>query len=160
MNRLHNNVCNRSFSSTLTVNGRGGFHTAVAIAFLLILAAISFHGHASDGGIVQQGTWTKKTASINGSWRIVEENGRLFLELDEDFKTKKAPDLKAFLSPRPLSGLRGATAIQGATLIGALSSQKGKQRLALPATVNLSDFRSLIIHCEKYDKLWGGAELK
>ena len=53
-----------------------------------------------------------------------------------------------------------AMAPQGAMLVGPLSNHKGKQRLALPATVNIGDFRSLIIHCEQYDKLWGGADLK
>ena len=139
---------------------------SIGAGLLLVVAGVV---SIADGGLVALieapflviiGVWTKKAAAIKGSWRIVEDNGRLYLELDEDFKTKKAPDLKVFLSPRPLSDLDGATAPQGAALIGALSSHKGKQRLAVPASIKLGDFRTLIIHCEKYDKLWGGANLK
>ncbi len=150
----------RSFNVLQASEGWTAFRFAAAVTVLMILAAVPVQSFAEDSEVLAQGVWTKKTAAIKGSWRIVEDNGRRYLELDQEFKTKKAPDLKAFLSPRSVSDLKGATATQGATLIGALSSHKGKQRLAVPATVNMNDFRSLIIHCEKYDKLWGGADLR
>ena len=105
------------------------------------------------------GDWTKKSFKIAGSWRIVEEDGQRFLELDAAFKTKKAPDLKLFLSRQALADATGKNATRDALLIAPLDSHQGAQRYKLP-DVELNDYPTLLLHCEKYSKLWGGAPLR
>lgn len=123
----------------------------VLFSFLLALPLVAATLH--------QGKWTKKGYSIAGTWQIVEEGGRKFVVLDDAFKTKNAPDLKIFLSPRSVAELNNRNATQGSVLVGPLQSPKGAQRLEIPSGTNLSSHRSILIHCEKYSKLWGAAAL-
>jgi len=126
---------------------------ALAFAGLLVLPAI-----AADKALFE-GTWSKKGYDIAGHWQIVEEHGKVFVELDQAFRTKNGPDLKIFLSPRPLSELNNRNVLEGALLVGPLSHPKGSQRLAVPAGTDLGRYKTIVIHCEKYSKLWGGAAL-
>lgn len=105
------------------------------------------------------GSWTKKSFAINGSWSIVEKNGANVLVLGPSFKTKSAPDLKIFLSTNQLSELNGRNATNGSVLISPLKSNKGAQEYVIPANIDISQYQSLIIHCEAYSKLWGGSAL-
>ena len=108
---------------------------------------------------LHQGKWTKKGYPIAGTWQIVEEGGRKLVVLDDAFKTKNAPDLKIFLSPKPVAELDNRNATQGSVLVGPLQSAQGAQKLAIPPGTNLGSYRSILIHCEKYSKLWGAAAL-
>ncbi|MEM6457742.1 MAG: DM13 domain-containing protein [Acidobacteriota bacterium] len=131
------------------------------IVLLLVIALAVSTGAALAADALAHGSWTKKSFKIAGTWKIVDEGGTRYVELDAAFKTKKAPDLKLFLHPLPLSAVNGKNAASnGAVLIHQLDSHKGAQRYALPADVDLSQFRTLLVHCEKYSKLWGGAPLR
>lgn len=105
------------------------------------------------------GSWTKKNYSVAGAWSIVADGTDRFVVLDEEFATRRAPDLKVFLSPLPLDALSDGNATSGSFRIAKLEKHKGSQRFSIPAEVNLEDFKSLLIHCEKYSKLWAGAKL-
>lgn len=129
-------------------------YAVVATLATLMLATVAL---ASE--VLHQGQWTKKGFSIEGSWSIVEENGQRYVVLDEAFRTKSAPDLKLFLSPRQPSAVTGANATQESAFLGALESHRGAQKIAIPANVDLSQFTTLVLHCEKYSKLWGVALL-
>ena len=109
--------------------------------------------------VVHEGVWTKKNFDSAGTWRIVERDGAYFVSLDADFRTRRAPDLKLFLSPGDAAGLTNETAVNGSLFIAALSSNRGAQEYRLPDDVDLSDFRSIIIHCEAFTKLWSAADL-
>lgn len=118
--------------------------TLAAALFFSITAA------AADSS----GTWTKKSQEIEGTWKI--ENDTLTLS---QFSTPKAPDLKIFLSPRSMSSLSNRNAEDGAVLIAPLKSPKGDQSYPLPPDLDLTQFKSILIHCKKYTKLWGAADL-
>jgi hypothetical protein len=105
------------------------------------------------------GDFTKKKYNIKGDWTIIEKDGQTVLRLSEDFKTKSGPDLKIFLSPKSVETVTGKTATNGSVLLSALHSNKGTQDYVIPATLNLGDFASVLIHCEAYSVLWGGANL-
>ena len=92
---------------------------------------------------------------MSGSWSITGNT----LTISDDFKTKSAPDLNIFLSTAPLSQLNGRNATRNATLVSPLASASGGQQYQLPAGIDLSQFQTIIIHCEAYSKLWGGAPL-
>ncbi|MEM7384595.1 MAG: DM13 domain-containing protein [Verrucomicrobiota bacterium] len=117
------------------------------------ITALLFTG----GALAQEaaGTWTKKSHAIKGSWKIA--NSQITLT---DFSTKKAPDLKIFLSPLTVGELKNKNALKGAKLISKLKSHKGTQTYAIPKGVDLSQYKTVIIHCEKYTKLWGASALK
>lgn len=107
----------------------------------------------------QTGGFEKSTFKIRGDWQILEENGQTIFRVSEDFKTKNGPDLKLFLSPKAVGDVTGSTATNGAVRLGVLMSNKGSQDYIIPANIDLSQFNSILIHCEAYSKLWGGANL-
>ncbi|MEO0613397.1 MAG: DM13 domain-containing protein [Pseudomonadota bacterium] len=105
------------------------------------------------------GVWTKKSFRVSGDWSIYEKDGQTFIELSDDFKTKKAPDLKIFLSTKSVDAVNGRNATEGAILIAPLTSHKGGQVYLVPSTIDVSDYESILIHCEAYSKLWSAATL-
>ena len=109
--------------------------------------------------ILHSGEWTKKSFRSSGTWTIYTEGGSTYIKLSSDFKTRGAPDLKIFLSPLAPGDTNGRNATNGSVLVAPLSSNKGEQVYKIPANVNLSDFQSVLIHCEQYSKLWSAAAL-
>lgn len=105
------------------------------------------------------GEWTKKSFKSSGTWEIYVEGDKSFVKLSADFRTRNAPDLKIFLSPLSASEATGRNATDGAVLISPLSSNAGEQVYEIPADVDLGAFKSILIHCEQYSKLWSAADL-
>lgn len=106
-----------------------------------------------------QGNFTKKRYTVHGSWEIVTLNGEKIIRFSDGFKTKNGPDLKVFLSPSKLDSLGKKTDVTNAVNIGVLKSNKGEQTYRLPEGVELSDYKSVLIHCEAYSVLWGGFDI-
>jgi len=122
--------------------------------FLLsCLLFVSVLAHAEN-------TFTKINYNIKGSWRLEEKDGKQVLILDESFKTRNAPDLKLFLSPLPIEQVTNENATNNSAFVAELTRNKGAQTYTLPDSINLSDYKSLVIHCQKFTKVWGGANLK
>ncbi len=130
--------------------------TAAILASAAVAPAV-----AQDSGetVLFTGEWAKKSFNSRGVWSIVEEGDERFVVLSDDFRTRGAPDLKIFLSPKAAGELNGDNATDGSFLVAELSSNRGGQRYALPADLDLSQYASIIIHCEQYSKLWSVATL-
>ena len=114
----------------------------------------------ADGETIQKSEWTKKSFKIKGVAELKNEDGTIHLILGDDFKTKNAPDLKFFLSPKPIADITGENILEGAVFIADLKKNKKAQSYTLPAGTDLSAFKSLVLHCEKYSKVWGGFDLE
>lgn len=133
-------------------------------SFLLILLVVP----AAAADVVAEGQWTTADYDVAGTWTIVEESGRLYVTLGDDFETKNGPDLHILLSPRPFAELTNGNAANGALVAGLLKTRdtslflkkmKGAQRLALPEGTDLGAYRSIVIHCVEFSHLWAGADL-
>lgn len=127
------------------------------LALALLASFAASNAFAEDAP--RAGSWTKKSVRTSGSWRIITEGDRQVVVLGDDFKTSKAPDLKIFLSPLPLEEVGNKNAVQGSLLVGKLTSYKGGQRLLIPAGTDLGKYKSLLLHCEQYTKLFAAAAL-
>ncbi len=113
---------------------------------------------AADGEI-SSGLWTQKGYSIMGEWKVIERDNKIIIVFGDDFKTRKGPDLKVYLSTRSIGSLDDRSVESTSIKIGPLKSSKGPQEYQLPEGINLNEFASLVIHCEAYSHLWGGANL-
>lgn len=134
---------------------------ALQLFLLGMLLMLAPQALAADGDTtVHQGSWSKKSHSTSGTWKIVKNGDDHFVVLDSRFKTRSAPDLKLFLSRDTSSKLTGRNATDNATRIAKLTSNSGAQRYKLPAGLDPSDFKTLIIHCERYSKLWSAGTLQ
>lgn len=107
----------------------------------------------------QSGAFIKKSKTLKGAWEVVQRGEKTFIVFSDDFKASRGPDLKVFLSPQSINDVTGKTAIEGAINIGELKKTKGTQEYELPAGVNLANYTSVLVHCEAYSVLWGGANL-
>lgn len=103
--------------------------------------------------------FTKKHYSINGEAKIVETASGAEIFFSENFETRSGPDLKVYLSKLPLSELNDSIVDQSSLKIGVLKSKGGAQSYSLPQDISLKDYKSVVIHCEAFSKLWGGFDL-
>ena len=133
----------------------------------LLISLWPAHGLAAD--TIAQGTWQKKSYAVQGQWRLIQDGDRIKVVLGDDFSTKNAPDLKIFLSKKSVAELNGKNAAQGALLAGVLKTtdtalfgkkMQGAQQFSLPDGTSLEDFHSIVLHCQKYAKLWAAAPLQ
>ncbi len=108
---------------------------------------------------ISSGLWTQKGYSIMGEWKVIERDNKTIIVFGDDFKTRKGPDLKVYLSTRSIGSLDDRSVESTSIIIGPLKSSKGPQEYQLPEEINLNEFASLVIHCEAYSHLWGGADL-
>lgn len=101
----------------------------------------------------------KKHYSIAGKGRIVKTDSGIEIVFSDDFDTRSGPDLKVYLSKLPLSELEDSTVDSNSLKIGVLKSKSGAQSYRLPDGVSVEDYKSVVIHCEAFSKLWGGFDL-
>lgn len=112
--------------------------------------------------VVFQGTFDAESrwTTFEGDWKIEKQGDKYFVIFADNFEAKKAPDLKIFLSKMDFDDISGKNATNQSVLVTPLSSYEGKMRFEIPASINLSEYQSIIVHCEQYAKLWGGSPLR
>ena len=127
---------------------------------LILLLSLVFPVMELRAGELHSGEFQKKKEKITGSFTILESDGKTILVLSDNFKTKNGPDLQIVFSPMTFSAINGKNALdKGAVSLGLMKSNKGGQRYELPADLDLAKMKSILIHCVKYTRLWGGAPL-
>jgi len=114
---------------------------------------------STEYDIKVEGNFVRKSKRLKGGYSVVQENGRTIIRFADNFKTVNGPDLKVFLSPQSIQNASGQTATQGAVLLGFVKSNKGTQDYIVPSGVNLTNFSSILVHCEAYSVLWGGGNI-
>ena len=119
---------------------------------------------AQNQEVLFEGEWKRESrwTTFEGSWKVIKKGEELVVEMGSDFEAKKAPDLKIFLSKAPLDKISGknATKIGSPVLVAKLEAYKGSARYTLPKGIDISDYQTIIVHCEEYSKLWGGSSLR
>lgn len=132
---------------------------------ILLLGGLTASAYAQDSAVKVSMTapasysFTKKRYSIRGTAQIIQTDTGSELVFDEDFKTKGGPDLKIYLSKKSLSELGNENVNTNSVKISVLRSNKGAQSYIIPESLNLSDYKSVLIHCEAFTVLWGGFDL-
>ena len=105
------------------------------------------------------GGWINKSYDIHGNWEITARGDERYLVFDEDFQTRRGPDLKVYLSTLSVAAVRDRTVATSSVEIAPLKSARGAQEYLIPAHLELADYRSVLIHCKAYSHLWGGGEI-
>jgi hypothetical protein len=86
-------------------------------------------------------------------------DGSLLLRLEQDFRSNEGPDLYVGFSGHPMPRSNEELHDQGYLELALLQSFEGQQDYALPADLNLDDFRSVVIYCKEFTVLFSTAEL-
>lgn len=89
--------------------------------------------------------------SITGQAKISLDSGRHILLLDS-FAVSSGPDLKVYLAKEypPVNFIN----------LGALQRNSDHQLFPIPAAVDFSAYRYVLIHCQQYNHLFGYATLQ
>ena len=117
------------------------------------------NSYGSDTDTPATSNFVKKRYNIKGTWTVTETDGQKVIQFNDDFKTKGGPDLKIYLSSKSLTDLESGDVENTSVKLSVLKSNQGAQSYIIPDDVNLSDYKSVVIHCEAFSVLWGGFDL-
>lgn len=87
---------------------------------------------------------------VKGEVKIISIDGKNYLRL-ENFESTNGPDLKVYLS----NDLEAKDYIS----LGELKGSIGNQNYEIPENVNFSNYKYVLIWCEKFSVLFGSSEL-
>lgn len=114
---------------------------------------------------IKSGTFIAGEHATEGTVRIVTQNGKPFLELDQAFKTfDMGPDLVVILhrsddvlgSTKPPSyPLQAGDYV----ILAPLQKFSGAQTYSIPENINLEDYKSAVIWCRQFNATFGTARL-
>lgn len=93
-----------------------------------------------------------------GQVQIIEEDGSKYLELGADFQSDHGPDLKVILHKASVVSQK----VQDGDYInlGGLKSFNGSQRYLIPPAIEVSEYQSVAIWCEKFNVTFGYAPME
>jgi hypothetical protein len=127
--------------------------TLMSITSAMLLAAAAPGAMADSMNAKMSGMFEgRSNHETTGTVSVIEEDGRTFVELGEDFSLDGGPD------PRVNFGKDGAH--DADAYLGALVSMNGKQRYAVPPTWDVADYNEVYIWCEVAGVPLGVASLK
>ncbi len=95
----------------------------------------------------------------SGGYRIERSADGLRLVLDNAFRTDDAPDLHVVLSPLPVDAAGNTNATEGSAIVASLKARGGVQLYPLSDSLDLTRYKSVLIHCVRYRHLFGAAPL-
>ena len=137
-----------------SINLTAGLMMLLSLGSFTLLSMNSAHAMSQN-----EGGWVNKQYNIKGGWEILEKNGKSIIKFTDNFQTKGGPDLKIFLSKRDITSATGKNATSNSILLSALKSNSGAQEYVVPSNIDLNDYQSVLIHCESFSVLWGGANI-
>ena len=92
-----------------------------------------------------------------GTFEVVEEDGKQYIEFSDDFEVSEGPDLKIILHADPT--VESSIAEGDYVTLAPIESFIGTQRYEVPEDVDLNDYASVAIWCEEFNVTFGYAEL-
>jgi Electron transfer DM13 len=116
---------------------------------------------ARSTNIIMSGTFKAGEKPATGKATIIREGGHSFLQLDSAFTTSnQGPDLHVLLDPtnNPPKNYQGAMENRVINL-GKLKSFSGMQRYPIPDSVNLANYKSVVIWCRTANATFAYAPL-
>ena len=94
----------------------------------------------------------------NGIAKIVKVNGKRYLEFDKAFTTARGPKVRVVLHRK--NNVPVKIKSENYVTISRLKGFDGAQRYEIPANLDLDDFKSVAIWCEKFNVTFGYASLQ
>ncbi|MEU9414418.1 DM13 domain-containing protein [Streptomyces sp. NPDC048272] len=119
-------------------------------------------GAGAGPQILAQGSLISHEHTTTGTARLIRlPDGSRTLRL-ENLDTSNGPDLRVWLTDASVKeGTAGWRVFDDGKFVslGKLKGNKGDQNYAVPAELNLSDYSSVTIWCDRFDVSFGAAEL-
>jgi hypothetical protein len=108
---------------------------------------------------IQSGIFVSVEKPTTGTAKIVAENGQRYLVLNEAFSTsEQGPDLYVLLDTtgKPPQQYENPNSFVN---LGKLQKYSGTQRYLIPTTINLANYKSIVIWCQMANATFGYAPL-
>ena len=105
------------------------------------------------------GTFVDGDHPTKGTASIITENGKKYIQFDNQFKTDNGPDLLVILhkgDKLPNNGIKKADYVS----IARLKKTSGSQKYEIPQGVDVANFKSVAIWCRLFNVTFGYAALK
>ena len=112
---------------------------------------------AAKGEVLATGNFVTVDKTTRGEAKIVEKNGRRYIELSSNFTTDSGPQVEIILHRN--SRVSRSIAPRDYVTLSRLTSFKGKQRYLVPNNIDLDDFESVAIWCRRFNVTFGYASL-
>ncbi|MCI0633818.1 MAG: DM13 domain-containing protein [Actinobacteria bacterium] len=126
---------------------------------LFIDDRVSEAAPAEQGTVLAEGAFEGIAHGTTGTAQVLElADGSRVLRF-EDLATDNGPDLRVYLSTAP-AGSEGDAYAQDFVDLGELKGNLGSQNYTLPADVDLSRYRSVVIWCVRFSVGFGVAPLQ
>ncbi|MEM7740767.1 MAG: DM13 domain-containing protein [Pseudomonadota bacterium] len=130
--------------------------------YLLASAAalIALAGSAFAEEILSSGTFeNSRQHDGQGTATIVKlDDGRTVVRLSDDFRTDRGPDLKVWLVEDQVINASDVTD-ENYLSLGGLRRARGAGEYEIPADVDVSNYREVVIWCRAFRVLFTSAEL-
>lgn len=111
----------------------------------------------NNGTQGNRGVFRSVDHPTRGQVRITSDNGKRYLEFDDNFRSDNGPDLYVILH-RDAQLERGVKERDYITL-ARLRQTSGSQRYQIPSDLRLSDYKSVAIWCRQFNVTFGYAPL-
>ena len=104
---------------------------------------------AAKGDVLANGRFVTVDKNTRGMVKIIEKNGKRYLELRSNFRTARGPALEVILHRNS----RVSTSISEGDYVSLATLQRvrGTQRYLIPDNIDLDDFQSVAIWCEEFN---------
>lgn len=113
--------------------------------------------------VLSAGSFISHEHTTSGPVQVLQlPDGSRVLRID-NLDTSNGPDLKVWLTDAPvIAGRAGWGVFDDGNYVslGALKGNQGSQNYEIPAEVDLDDFSSVSIWCERFSVSFGAAELR
>ena len=86
------------------------------------------------------------------------DDGRVVLNMSQDFAVSRGPDLRIYLSNSARSTNDGIELFLISDILGS-NVFSGALSFELPADINIEDFTHVVTYCKAFRQLWGSGEL-
>lgn len=117
-------------------------------------------GPPVDAGprVLARGEWVSLEHTTTGSVAIVDDGGERQLVL-RNLDTSNGPDLRVILSPKAAQPGDWFGYEADATYLGGLKGNQGTQTYDIPDDLDLDQFASVVIWCDRFSVGFGAADL-
>jgi len=117
----------------------------------MISSVVTYAQHCDREGTFYDATDIKTSGEVKIE---KDKKGRSFIVLSKKFNTQEGPDLDVYLSKTPTVDSVNSVRVE------ALASLTGSQKYQVKQSINLSDYKYVVIHCTEYNHWYGTAKLE
>ncbi|MBT2455972.1 DM13 domain-containing protein [Streptomyces sp. ISL-86] len=117
---------------------------------------------AASPRTLAEGALISHEHSTTGTAKVIRLGGGSYTLRLEDLDTSNGPDLRVLLTDAPVKeGVDGWRVFDDGKYVslGKLKGNKGDQNYEIPAGLNLSEYTSVSIWCDRFDVSFGAAPL-